>query len=419
MINGAIQIVGRVPGQFLDPLLLAQSQLHGTTGYVLVAYAGNAGFYDLLFFRGSTISDCCRMNANFRFMVTRSEVQRAFETHRQARDTLVSLYEASPELTSRFLSTFHYQPCLKLKLDPMSRKQISKILPFSGCSRGIIERNDFNAATPSISLTEFDSAEALAGFQPDFRHGTLLLYDIEKNQEADRLLARPKPSLSLPSDTDHALPQPRFFVKLPEAPESHSTVNDSEEREIDEFHKLVQQIISKPPSDSSASVTAIRKRGVKVRRRLKSDATTALAQSAESTDPPGTEVDQRGALRSPRPNRDAQNEYTMLFERLFRSFRQQAFEVFGQDLNSVIENGERELCFLNPDFKLRSLEETTAVSTLDLVAEIVRHAPFLKRSKLRNAALTLVADLYNRNYDVLDSHRDLGKVEEFYCKLKG
>jgi hypothetical protein len=190
------------------------------------------------------------------------------------------------------------------------------------------------------------------------------------------------------------------------------------ESEIDEFQKLVQQIISRQPPERKPPKRAMRGRRIGRENKETSDVGVGPGNSSGSVIPAKL---QKGQAKVPAPEtyQKSQSEYTMLFERLFRSFRQQSFEIFGPSLNSVIEKGEREVRFVNPDFRLGDLQEATAISTLDLVVEIVKSAPILKRSKLRTAALTLVADLYNKNYDILDTHKDLAKVEEFYCKLKG
>ena len=42
----------------------------------------------------------------------------------------------------------------------------------------------------------------------------------------------------------------------------------------------------------------------------------------------------------------------------------------------------------------------------------------MKRSRLRQAALTLVADLYNKQYEILEKNHAIDRVEQFYYKLK-
>ena len=107
-----------------------------------------------------------------------------------------------------------------------------------------------------------------------------------------------------------------------------------------------------------------------------------------------------------------------LFERLFRSFRQQIFDCYGDRCEAVIAEAERKVRFLTPEFDLHSLNNETAIVMLDLVETIANDAPFFKKSKLREAALTLVADLYNKQYELLERHRAIEKVEQFYYRLK-
>ena len=105
-------------------------------------------------------------------------------------------------------------------------------------------------------------------------------------------------------------------------------------------------------------------------------------------------------------------------ERLFRSFRQQLFDSFGEKTEEVIADAERKVRFLTPEFDLHSLNENTAIHVLDLIETIAGGASFMKRSRLRQAALTLVADLYNKQYELFEQHRVIDKVEQFYYRLK-
>jgi hypothetical protein len=116
---------------------------------------------------------------------------------------------------------------------------------------------------------------------------------------------------------------------------------------------------------------------------------------------------------SPEPS-----EYTKLLERLFRSFRQQVFDSFGEKSEVVIAAAERKIRFLAPEFDLHSLNENTAIHVLDLIETIAGGASFMKRSRLRQAALTLVADIYNKQYELFEQHRVIDKVEQFYYRLK-
>jgi hypothetical protein len=48
----------------------------------------------------------------------------------------------------------------------------------------------------------------------------------------------------------------------------------------------------------------------------------------------------------------------------------------------------------------------------------VRAAPLLKKSKLRGIALSLIADLYNKHFDVLNRRGLVPRVEEIYFAHK-
>ena len=84
----------------------------------------------------------------------------------------------------------------------------------------------------------------------------------------------------------------------------------------------------------------------------------------------------------------------------------------------MIGLAERKVEFLSPDFDVHALTDATAHSVLDLIGEIVDQAGFMKRSKLRQAAISLISDLYNKQYNLLEQHRVIDKVEEMYYHLK-
>ncbi len=64
------------------------------------------------------------------------------------------------------------------------------------------------------------------------------------------------------------------------------------------------------------------------------------------------------------------------------------------------------------------LTPATAAQTMDLIIEVVASAPFLKRSSLREFALLLIADIYDRHYDLLEARGLVDRVEQAYLKLK-
>jgi hypothetical protein len=90
----------------------------------------------------------------------------------------------------------------------------------------------------------------------------------------------------------------------------------------------------------------------------------------------------------------------------------------GTRADEAIASAKRKIQAQSPDFRLESLSDETAASVIDLIELISVDAPFLKRSRLRQAALTLVADLYNKQYDLLEKHHAIEKVEQCYYRLK-
>lgn len=113
-----------------------------------------------------------------------------------------------------------------------------------------------------------------------------------------------------------------------------------------------------------------------------------------------------------------ETEIVRLFNRLFRSFRQQAFESIGARSETIIEQCEHRAQLLNPEFSTGSLDPATAPLVLGLMEDVIKEAPFLKRAKLRNAALTLITDLYDKQYELLETHNAIDKLEQLYYRLR-
>ena len=148
----------------------------------------------------------------------------------------------------------------------------------------------------------------------------------------------------------------------------------------------------------------------KERRRVK--ATTRTQRTSDSNagdaEPPS----------SIHQNLQSESQYVRTFERLFRSFRHQVLEHCGNRSDDVITRAEKTVQVLCPDFDCHLLTHDTAASTLDVIQEVVREAPFMKRSKLRQAAITLISDLYNKQYSLLEEHHAIDKVEQAYYRLR-
>jgi hypothetical protein len=147
--------------------------------------------------------------------------------------------------------------------------------------------------------------------------------------------------------------------------------------------------------------------------------TAAVEQATRAVDLPdaGRVVTQNTSQAS---NKEPQEPTQLVkaFFRIFRSLRQQLFQIYGGKCETLIKKAEQQVRFMNPDFSLGDLQNETAPAILDLFEALVREASFLRRSRLREAALLLVADLYNKDYDLLDHHNLVDKVETAYYRLK-
>lgn len=457
MINGATEIIAGVPGKHLDPLLLAQSQTRDSVGFIMIAYQRQSAaedqapsrFYDLLFFRGPEIFECARLNQDLRFQLHQEVAFRTFKNFGQEDTTRVFLFLASDELLYRFRATFYYEPCLKVQVKALSKKQIITLLKSTGCQRGIIECNEFTQLAPTIELLEISSADDILQYQPKFKNGRILLYDTEKNKELvqERYAALSKRQVYSASSYTHKQESPdQTSVQIFNASKQADNPERSlDEKEAEEFTEFIKKILNSPPSSDPESRVEEKTEGrsfIITRKEEKNptaddNSKPDLSKKAkplrkprakELVDQPNADlpIQSRKQTEVPRATTIAaevaaiakHQGYVKLFERLFRSFRQQIFDCYGDRSEAVIAEAERKVRFLTPEFDLRSLTEETAIVTLDLVEAIANNAPFFKRSKLRDAALTLVADLYNKQYELLEQHRAIEKVEQFYYRLK-
>jgi hypothetical protein len=470
MINGATEIIAGVPGKHLDPLLLAQSQAPDSVGFIMIAYQRQSAdesqqpsrFYDLLFFRGPDIFECARLNQDLRFQLHQEVAFQTFKNFGREDTTRVFLFLASDELLYRFRATFYYEPCLKVQVKALSKKQIITLLKSTGCHRGIIECNEFTQLAPTIEFLEISSADDILQYQPKFKNGRILLYDTEKNKELvqERYSALSKRQVYSASSDTHKQESPdQTSVQIFNASKQADNPERSlDEKEAEEFTEFIKKILNSPPSSDPESRVEEKTEGrsfIITRKEEKNptaddNSKPDLSKKAKPLRKPRAKepVDQPNAdlsIQSSGSPSDQQREtltrkqtevpravsmaaevaaiakhqgYVKLFERLFRSFRQQIFDCYGDRSEAVIAEAERKVRFLTPEFDLRSLTEETAIVTLDLVEAIANNAPFFKRSKLRDAALTLVADLYNKQYELLEQHRAIEKVEQFYYRLK-
>ena len=141
------------------------------------------------------------------------------------------------------------------------------------------------------------------------------------------------------------------------------------------------------------------------------------AGKARDSAAPGSLPAGKGSIARPHPN-GPRAAARPLFEKLFRSFRVKLFDAVGPRYDELVREAERKVRFLEPDFDLDDLTGESAPATLDLIEEIIRRSPILKRSKLRKTASILLADLYEKHYDLVEKSGVLNKVEESYYRLK-
>lgn len=474
MINGATEIIGGVSGKHLDPLLLAQSQAPDSVGFIMIAYQRQSAdegqqpsrFYDLLFFRGPEIFECARLNQDLRFQLHREVAFQTFKNFAREDGTRVFLFLASDEVLHRFRSTFYYEPCLKVQVTALSKKQIITLLKSTGCQRGIIECNEFTQLTPTIELLEISSADDILQYQPKFKNGRILLYDTEKNKELvqERYSERLKhithpPGNTIQRDAQKQESVNRSSIHIFDTSQQHSDdpLQSLDEKAAEEFAEFIKKILNSPPADEHPKEPD--QKAFLITRKVTKPGQDEHS-SSEDTQPVSakqrrTQQSRKGSLDKPKSKQhhskpeevvplkqdeatpveateqaivatavaedvklSSHHDYVRLFERLFRSFRQQIFDCYGDRSEAVIAEAERKVRFLTPEFDLRSLTDETAIVVLDLVEAIANDAPFFKRSKLREAALTLVADLYNKQYELLEQHRAIERVEQFYYRLK-
>lgn len=464
MINGATQIIAGVPGRHLDPLLLAQSQTKNSVGFIMITYERQSitedqspsRFYDLLFFRGPEIFECARLNQDLRFQLHQEAAFQTFKSFGHEDGTKVFLFLASNDLLHRFRSTFYYEPCLKVQVKALSKKQIVTLLRNTGCQRGIIECNEFTQLAPSLELLEISSPEDIIQYRPKFKHGRILLYDTEKNKELvqERYSILSKRIIDQVKDSAHSnvlqekRSQPSIHIfdasKNQETSKLESSLDEKDAEEFTEFIKKIldgsatthqqahedQKVaegtfvithktdLAMPPETNpkvnNEKTLVIRKARQKSKgKEISSEHTEQRSIKSEGAHPVSAT-----SLTVDATTASEQSNFIKLFERLFRSFRQQVFECYGDKCEAVIADAERKVRFLTPEFDVHPLNNETAIVMLDLVETIANDAPFFKKSKLREAALTLVADLYNKQYELLERQHAIEKVEQFYYRLK-
>ncbi len=452
MINGSQQIIGNVPGQYLNPLLVAESQTADHTGFIVVTYEHDPRQYDVLFLQGRVITHCARMNKDLRFFIDQHDITTTFRDRHN--ESMVSLFMCDRQSIQRFIATFHSEPCLKVHVDALTKPQILALIRSTGCSQGIIERNDFSTSLPTIELKEIESAGELPVFTRGFKRGRLLVYDLVKNREIQshrfapivannlgsiiRKKRRRRRDIEASLENQHAVPStstptpenpaeaiealaneilgaahmaiddcPSTIDNSPPVPGPQSSVNSQSSVTNDQF-----EAGSTPPKSRSSGTTITDQRSTNNNQPHPND--------SPEPSPPETPPEFQPSIEETLPTKETkQTVFTRTMERLLRSFRQQVVDLCAQRAESLFAKAEKKVRILTPEFDSRSLDDSNAFLVLDLMEEMVRQSPLLKRSKLREAAAELVSDLYNKQYELLENHNAVDAVEQCYYRLKG
>jgi hypothetical protein len=411
-----VQIFGDIPALHLNPFLVAESQRASMQGYVAISYRPDESprFCDLLFLRGTRVYQCITLNEEHREQIDVDLARKHFADDLHPDTTFVYLFRASESTTNTFLSTLSTQCTLKVKVDTLSKRQIHTLLRSTNTPRVLAERNDFTQKLPGFEFLEIDPADPEMDFQLGFKHGGFMVYELKTPSASQRVNTIEPPS------TLTGLQQP--LEPTPCEPEPLQATED--------FAEFLEEFLAKTPSPATSAKQKPlrskinRSRGASLEKQKPAplrDTTDTAAKSITIVDPvqAGTPsaIDESFIPPSQASPNDA-SEIVKLFQRVLRSFRQQAFDCFGQKAETILNQSERRVQILNPEFSLSTMDAGTASVVLDLIEDVIKHAPMLKRAKLRSVALILIADLYDKQYELLEGNKAIDRVEQLYYRLK-
>jgi hypothetical protein len=430
MINGATEIIAGVPGKHLDPLLLAQSQTTDSINLMVIAYETpnplvKEKFFDLLFLRGSRIFDCARMNQDLRFRLQVEKVISTFKQRSGDDGTRIHLYKASQGSMEQFRSTFFYEPCLKIQLESLTKKSVQKLLSNSTIRHGIIECNDFSLVIPKFALQEIRSSQELTNYVPSSMKGQLLLYDIDRNNEL--IQERYDSSTNeLPLQISKPPAQQQTLILKKEGADGIQSQQSEMLNEANQITDLIKQILNTPEQKQDTPGTlelefpemvikTSDQNRINVEANTKNQEQLQFKRHSRRTIKKQTEEPKE---KKSEEKMESQSEIITLFERIFRSFRRVVYECLGEKGETIIAQAESQCRLLHPDFSLSALTEANAIVILDVIESVIKNVTLLKRSRVRNAVVILVADAYNKQYDLLERTKALDRFEQFYYELK-
>jgi hypothetical protein len=374
-------MLGPVPALYLNPFLLAESQRETMRGYIVISHHGQSAkmSYELLFLQGQRVYECIAIDEQRRERADLRDIHKRFADSTQKETMTIALFEAEDALTQAFISTLCTPPIIRVSVDALSKKQIQRLVSLTDGRRAVAERNDFTQNPPLIEFKEVDPTDTHLDFHIGFRHGTFLLYGPGRIEPPDGVAQR----------VQNSPPQEK-------APDTKSDAQGAAELTLFPENAV-------PPPDPARKPPPGKKKGAEF-------APEPIPVPAE--DAPATSI----APASP-PAGEA-SELVRLFDRLFRSFRQQASECYGVKSGILIKRAEEQVQMLTPEFASGSLTAVTAPLVLDIVEQVVKDAPIFKRSKLRASALGLISEIYNKQYALLEQHKAIDRVEQVYYRLK-
>jgi len=370
------------------------------------------------------------MNQDLRFRLQVEKVIATFKIRSSDEGTMIHFYKASQELMEQFRSTFYYEPCIKIQLESLTKKSVQKLLSNSTCRHGIIECNDFASTIPKIDLQEIRSSQELKSYVPVTMKGRLLLYDIDKNNEL--IQERYDSNINeLPLQISKPSAQQQTLILKKDGSEGIHSKQTEMINEANEFAELVKQMLNTPEQKQDTPSTLeleFPEMAIKSSDQNRIDVeANAIPQERlpfkrhsrrtikkQPDEPKEEKVEEKKVEEK----KEQQSEIITLFERIFRSFRRVVYECLGEKGETIIAQAESQARLLHPDFSLSALTEANSIVILDVIESVIKNVPLLKRSRVRNAVVILVADAYNKQYDLLERTKALDRFEQFYYELK-
>ncbi|MBP1678973.1 MAG: hypothetical protein H6Q29_884, partial [Bacteroidetes bacterium] len=368
MLIGATHILGPIPARSLDPLLLIQSQLPDMRGYVVLSSGERANSlnfsgertWDAIFLAGNCEPDFLQLTETARRLVPFERIQHEIQSTGKE-DWAVHLFEAPERLLREFLSITQADPVLKVTLDSLDLRQVEALLAGAPACKGLLERSDCTGELPQFELTRISTVVdelgipfTLPNLQLGYDKGGMALYHLDpaldKPASENRTRADKTPLHSLKAGKGAG------GKRRPSEPISSSLATPG---------SFKPTFTMPGPPGYSMMILGCRNAGA--------PGSHDSSTSANETDP-----------------------VPVIFQRLFRSFRKKGVDCLGGRWEDALRSAVDRVRFLAPEFQADALTASTAPLMLDLILEVIASAPMLKRSRLRESALLLIADIYDK-----------------------